>query len=96
MIKIDVQGFEAKVLEGAVATIERDHPAVFCEITPEALKKAGSSVDEVLAFFQDRGYAARILSDDGTPPKSAGYPALLDLFATSGAEYHDILFEVSA
>lgn len=95
VIKIDVQGFEAKVLDGAVGIIERDRPAVFCEVTPGALKQAGSSVDEVLGFFRDRGYSAKILIDGEGFPQAIAYPDLLELFAATDAEYHDILFEVS-
>tara|TARA_R110000868_G_scaffold150567_10_gene373959 strand:- start:6291 stop:7181 length:891 start_codon:yes stop_codon:yes gene_type:complete len=96
VIKIDVQGFETQVLMGATAVIARDRPAVFCEVTPGALRRAESSVDEVLGFFRDRGYGAKVLIDGAGPPQAMDYPELLAFFAASGAEYHDILFEVPA
>ena len=93
VMKIDVQGYEAQVLEGATAMIERDRPAVFCEVTPEALQRAGSSVDEVLGFFETRGYSAKVIIDGESAPSRMDYPALRVFFAETGAEYHDILFE---
>lgn len=93
VIKIDVQGFEANVLKGAAGTIDRDRPAVFCEITPQALDRAGSSVDEVLEFFRDRGYSMKILIDGSEGARAIGIEELLGLFAETGAEYYDILFE---
>lgn len=96
IIKIDVQGFEAQVLQGAAGIIGRDRPAVFCEVTPEALQRAGSSVDEVLGFFEDRGYGAKVLIDGEGAPKPMDYAALRAFFGETGAEYHDILFEASS
>lgn len=95
VIKIDVQGFEANVLNGAVGVIERDRPAVFCEVTPGALEKAGSSVNEVLDFFRERDYSMKILIDGSGGPRPIGREALLALLAETGAEYYDILFEAA-
>jgi len=33
-IKIDCDGYEEKILEGGVATIEKNSPAIFCEFNP--------------------------------------------------------------
>lgn len=92
VIKIDVQGFEMEVLRGAVRTIERDQPAVLCEVTPEALHHAGSGVEEILGFFRTRGYSAEVLLTDNGSVKLMDYPELVKFFGRSGAEYHDVLF----
>ncbi len=92
VIKIDVQGFEMKVLHGAVRTIERDQPSVLCEVTPEALNRAGSGVEEILGFFRTRGYSAEVLLTDNGSVKLMDYPELVKFFGRSGAEYHDVLF----
>lgn len=52
-MKIDAEGHETSILEGARALIERDRPAVMIEV--EERHKAGS-VDHVRRFFTDRGY----------------------------------------
>ena len=92
VIKIDVQGFEMEVLRGATRTIERDRPAIFCEITPDALQRAGSGLDEILGFFRSRGYRGEIVSNDSGKTKPLDYSELSEFFSRSGAEYHDVLF----
>ena len=37
LMKIDVEGFEGAVLDGATATIERDRPTLFLELHPQLL-----------------------------------------------------------
>tara|TARA_B100000315_G_scaffold258715_1_gene311833 strand:- start:160 stop:1041 length:882 start_codon:yes stop_codon:yes gene_type:complete len=92
VIKIDVQGFEMEVLRGAVSTIERDQPAVLCEVTPEALHRAGSGVEELLGFFSTRGYRAEVLLSDDGRVQTMDYPELFEFFGITEAEYHDVLF----
>jgi len=65
LMKIDVDGHEMKVLQGARGTIERYKPAVVIELYEEALRDAGSSVDEVLDFFDGRGFV--VFSEKGQP-----------------------------
>ena len=65
LIKIDVDGHEMKVLQGARGSIERYKPAVLIELYEEALRDAGSSVDEVLEFFDKRGSVP--FSEQGQP-----------------------------
>jgi FkbM family methyltransferase len=65
LIKIDVDGHEMKVLQGARGSIERYKPAVLIELYEEALRDAGSSVDEVLEFFDNRAFVP--FSEQGQP-----------------------------
>ncbi len=92
VIKIDVQGFEMEVLRGAVRTIERDKPAVLCEVTPEVLHRAGSGVEELLGFFRTLGYRAEVLLTGDGRVQTMDYPELFEFFGRSEAEYHDVLF----
>lgn len=50
LIKIDVEGMEADVLDGARETIEADHPMVFVEAATKAAKDAQSKI------LKDLGY----------------------------------------
>jgi FkbM family methyltransferase len=93
VIKIDVQGFEMEVLRGAARTIERDQPAILCEVTPEALSSAGSSVEELFGFFRTRGYRAEVLLPDDDRIQAMDYLECIEFFGKSEAEYHDILFQ---
>jgi FkbM family methyltransferase len=52
-IKIDIEGYELEAINGAVATIERFHPIVLCEIERRHSPHCG----EVFRFFHSRGYS---------------------------------------
>jgi hypothetical protein len=56
LIKIDVEGFEMKVLEGGLKTIEKLHPKLFIELRDENLKTQGSSALQLVKWLEDRGY----------------------------------------
>ncbi len=58
VIKIDVEGFELQCLRGLTATIDTHRPAVFTEVEPDHLRRAGSSAEELFEFFHSRGYRA--------------------------------------
>jgi FkbM family methyltransferase len=53
LIKIDVEGYEAAVVRGAAATIDRYFPAVIFEYAPELLHDASQSP---FGWLADRGY----------------------------------------
>jgi FkbM family methyltransferase len=72
LIKIDVQGAEARVLAGARDTIERFHPALFVEIDDAALSMAGSGADELIASITGHGYRIhRLVGGSISPPIDA-------------------------
>lgn len=55
-IKIDCEGFELKVLNGAKQTIETFNPAMLIEINRGALNRQGIDSDAVLTWLSDAGY----------------------------------------
>jgi FkbM family methyltransferase len=59
-IKIDVEGYERKVLEGARRTLARFRPHLLVEIQKA---HTGEPVQETLAFVQGLGYEALFLRD---------------------------------
>jgi FkbM family methyltransferase len=66
-IKIDVEGAEAKVLQGGVELLRRDKPVVFVELFNDQLRKvSNSSGTEVISFMRDLGYRC-FDSDTGAP-----------------------------
>jgi len=88
LVKIDVQGAELRVLEGARHMIARDRPAFFVEIDPAALAAFGASVDALFAFFTGLGYRPHRLTRHGIRPVDrAEIDALLGRRA-----YCDLLF----
>lgn len=62
LIKIDVEGYEAQVLDGLRETLERDCPAMMIEFSPELLRRCGASPDRVLTTLR-RLYPAILLFD---------------------------------
>ncbi len=62
VIKIDVEGAEPLVVEGAKATIERDRPIILTEILPSQLKRVSQcSPQPYFDFFLSRHYRAYIV-----------------------------------
>ena len=55
-IKIDVEGFEPFVLQGAMQTIKKFKPNIFVEVSPKWWNKNGFSVKEVLQYFEELNY----------------------------------------
>lgn len=55
-IKIDVQGGEANVLLGANTMLNRHRPDLFIELWHEGLRRAGHSLDELIALLSEIGY----------------------------------------
>jgi FkbM family methyltransferase len=59
-IKIDVEGFEYRVLFGAIETIETTNPAMLIEVNDGALRRAGSSREELIDIVEYLGYSHSI------------------------------------
>ena len=57
LIKIDVDGQEARVLRGARGTLERFRPTLFFELTPSVVEAGGDSVEELFASLLALDYA---------------------------------------
>jgi len=55
-IKLDVEGFEPRVLAGAEETIRRFRPRMLVEVFDLALRGGGSSADALLDLLQGLGY----------------------------------------
>lgn len=56
LIKIDVEGFEEKVLQGALQTIRRHRPVIHIEIDDENLRAQSSSPGAIINLLNDGTY----------------------------------------
>lgn len=56
-IKIDVEGYEVKVLKGLAETIGKYRPEILTEIEPAHLERAGSNAAELIDLMIGYGYA---------------------------------------
>jgi FkbM family methyltransferase len=73
LVKIDVQGFELKVVQGMAALLDRSHGVTACfEYSPSGLGRADSDPRELLDFFLQRGFSLFELSDGGPAAVSRG------------------------
>jgi FkbM family methyltransferase len=89
LIKIDVQGAEARVLAGAAETLRRFRPALFLEVDDATLKPMGTSAGEVLSRLHAWGYTPHRWQRDGRlQPLS---PTVAALSCEQG-RYTDFLF----
>lgn len=80
LLKMDVEGAEGRVVQGATRIIEKDRPIVTTELKEEMLQRvSGRSVADYLAYFGDLGYLPTLLDKESGAEKP--YPsmhALLD------------------
>jgi FkbM family methyltransferase len=56
-IKLDVDGFEGKVLMGARETFRKYTPALIVEVTPSEIIKNGDNPSEIIQFLKDLDYS---------------------------------------
>jgi FkbM family methyltransferase len=95
-IKIDVEGFEARVLKGLAGTLRDRKPAVLTEVSPRLLAAAGTSLEEITRMFSPLGY--RGYNVEHTDAR-AGWPGTLrlrPLDASGAATTDDVLWLADA
>jgi FkbM family methyltransferase len=64
LIKIDVEGFEYKVLSGAVETLARFRPVLYIEIDTKNLSDHGNRPVEIFNLLKNQGYEFSQTSND--------------------------------
>lgn len=63
VVKIDVEGAELKVLEGAREVLRRSRPLLLIEANDDALRNQGASTAQLLALLRSLGYAIYVFSE---------------------------------
>ncbi|MCX8490254.1 MAG: FkbM family methyltransferase [Cyclobacteriaceae bacterium] len=56
LVKLDVEGYELKVLRGAHATIQKHKPILFIEVDDDNLLDQGDSAKGLVSFLEANGY----------------------------------------
>ncbi len=75
LLKIDVDGFDFKVLQGAEMLISNLKPIVFIELGEKDLQKNGDSVEDIINFFHKLEYSGMLESGE----QILSYGQVLDL-----------------
>ena len=79
VIKIDVQGFEMEVIEGAEETIKKHRPVIFIEIEEDQLERYGKTSEDLISKIESFGYYVKRFLEDVTFFTTSG--KCLDFFA---------------
>jgi FkbM family methyltransferase len=56
LIKVDVEGFEFRVFKGCKETLKKHKPVILSELSDALLKENGSSVKEIINFWETMNY----------------------------------------
>ncbi len=70
-IKIDVDGYEMKVVAGGRETIERFRPILILELSRRSLLRVGARLEDLVSFFLDRGYSFHDIDTDAKQTREA-------------------------
>lgn len=64
VMKIDVEGFESHVLEGAKQVLEQGYPeTLFLEVHPAKLEEYGRTLEDVLSILNSYGYSQTLIEN---------------------------------
>ena len=86
-IKLDIDGFECKMLRGAGEVLRRWKPVIIMELAPYALEEHGASLDELLNLINRYGYR---IFDLSSGVARASDPRILRKQIPSGASLNII------
>ncbi len=64
LLKIDVEGAELLVLDGADRFVRRNRPVILVSVHPDMLRDRGHSDAAVRGWLTERGYSVRVLAID--------------------------------
>jgi len=73
LIKVDVEGAELSVFEGARETLARHRPVVISEFSPKLLESNGATPDAILSLFDSLNYTVTDPFDASVKPGTGGF-----------------------
>jgi len=72
LLKIDVEGSETAVLQGARESLKRFRPIIVVEAYDPSLRQLGTSAAELLQLLRDSGYELRVFGPSGSSEPLVG------------------------
>ncbi len=92
LVKIDVEGYEQKALDGLQALVRRWRPTLVIEFSPPALANlSGVSGEQFLNDLIAAGYSVTVLLHDGPEPCGADAARVMALYETARSDHIDLL-----
>lgn len=67
LLKIDVEGYEVRVLRGGKRTVAQHRPVIICEVNIKHLARYNYTPQDLFGFLGAYGYQWRILQPDARP-----------------------------
>lgn len=97
LIKIDIEGYEPKAFAGMGRLLDRHHPAILSEFSPNNLANIGGMAPEAfLGFFLRKGYGLNVIEfETGDLVPMAGPGPLMEYWRGLGYDHLDVLFKAA-
>lgn len=64
MLKVDTDGYDAKILRGARELIQTSHPTMFFEYVPDLLTEQGDDSLQIFEYCRSLGYRGALIYDN--------------------------------
>tara|TARA_A100001015_G_scaffold304089_1_gene394748 strand:+ start:331 stop:1158 length:828 start_codon:yes stop_codon:yes gene_type:complete len=90
LIKIDVDGFDFKVLKGSENLIKKFKPKIFVELNDIQLKKNGDTVEDILIFLKSFGYKGMLEQN----VKVENYEQVMEIIESTPTKYTNAYFDI--
>jgi FkbM family methyltransferase len=93
IIKIDTQGAEGLVFNGAWKTLDENRAKIFMEFDPRSLRSLGTDPASLLSMIADHGYSIKVIDEESRQAYSADTEEIIQECEQSGCGYKDLLLE---
>lgn len=93
LIKMDIEGAEGLALNGMKQLLQRHHPVILSEFSPDALRAlSGISPEDYLNGLRALGYELRVISNGGvTNLPSQTNDEIMTIYAERGSDHLDLI-----
>jgi FkbM family methyltransferase len=96
LIKMDTQGAEGFIIEGAQRVLEENEPVMFMELWPFGLRNAGYDPATLIVNLEKLGYKFKVIDRDGEEAPESDAGAVIEMCASmkSDDQHVDLFLQV--